>query len=342
MRNIDNITFCFSAENFEISLASPRAMRSFAIKPGDSFQKYCQENLQQIISSLPPNVVSDTIWTGDLNLMTFPSRQAVKHHCALSVVIDRRGASYLLTCRDIQSYQKDFEQLVEHSKLASIGKLTGDLAHEISNPLSIIIGRTDEALRKVRAHIATNAQLEQDLDRILQTSHRILKSIRAMRSFFNLTSSSPSSKVFVSQIIGDTINLISERFKYWNIDLEINQQPNLIIHTENCNTQQILLVLLLSAFETVKGKRQGKVKLEASASGHDIQFRVKSSGDYGSNTEPTLLDGPFYSNQQMISKNSLDFSIIESIIASNSGKLSIEESPESKSFLFSLPAHSPS
>jgi signal transduction histidine kinase len=50
--------------------------------------------------------------------------------------------------RDITEEQQLQEQLIQSEKLAGIGTLASGVAHEINNPLTVIIGMTEVALEE--------------------------------------------------------------------------------------------------------------------------------------------------------------------------------------------------
>lgn len=338
MLNTSRLTICFSPQNFEVVWVSPQALKFFAIRPGEDLRKYCQENFNSIISTLGDAYLDNYIWQGDLSFKNIATNEWMKHHCALSVVVSTQGVAYILSCKDNITSDREFSQLVQQSKLASIGKLTGDLAHELSNPLSIIIGRTDEALRKLKDHTSTPHQLECDLERILTTSHRILKTIRSMRSFFRFSASDPKSKIFVSQIITESTDLIAERLKHWSIELEIQQQPNLIVQAKMGDIQQALLNLLLNSCDAIKGKANGKITLQIFADEKWVHFKVIDNGLGIQPSEQDLVMTPFYSTKDPELSSGLGLTITKNIAKAHGGSLALESSSDGTTVLLKIPS----
>lgn len=336
MFNTCHLTICFSPQSFEIVWVSPQALKFFAIRPGEDLRKYCQENFDSIMSTIADTHLDNYIWQGDLNFKNVSTNEWMKHHCSLSVAISTQGVAYILSCKDSITSDREFSQLAQQSKLASIGKLTGDLAHELSNPLSIIIGRTDEALRKLIDHTSNPQQLERDLERILTTSHRILKTIRSMRSFFRFSASDPKSKVFVSQIVTETTDLLSERLKHWSIELEVRQQPNLIVHAKLGDIQQALLNLMLNSCDAIKGRTNGKITLQIFADEQWVNFKVIDNGLGIQPSENELAMTPFYFAKESV--GGLDLEISKNIAKSHGGSLALNSSSDGTTAHLKIPS----
>jgi two-component system, NtrC family, sensor kinase len=67
------------------------------------------------------------------------------------IIEDDRVLSVLIIAHDITSQKKMEEQLYHTEKLASLGQLAAGVAHEINNPLAIILGFSDMLLERLNA-----------------------------------------------------------------------------------------------------------------------------------------------------------------------------------------------
>jgi PAS domain S-box-containing protein len=96
----------------------------------------------------------------------------------------KKITSIILMISDISKLKKTQEQLIQSSKLSSLGEMAAGIAHEINNPLAIILGST-QLLRKNLANetLQLPNRILSHLDSIHGTAERIAAIVRGLRIF---------------------------------------------------------------------------------------------------------------------------------------------------------------
>lgn len=144
-------------------------------------------------------------------------------------------------------------KLVNDSKMAALGILASGVAHEINNPLAIIVGQVNNIEKKLSRLPTTPSNeellefmefLKSRLSKVAATSHRIAKVIKGMNEF-----TGDLQKTKVQGDIADILDIQNkikafseEKFKGKGIDFTINT-PDF----EGCvagNGSQVALVVL--------------------------------------------------------------------------------------------------
>src|SRR5690606_30252933 len=80
--------------------------------------------------------------------------------------------------RDITKKMEYREKSFASAKMASLGEMAGGIAHEINNPIGIIMGKTSQLKRKLGGD-----EFQTDLDVIMKSSERVAKIVEGLRSF---------------------------------------------------------------------------------------------------------------------------------------------------------------
>ena len=76
---------------------------------------------------------------------------------------------------------KHSEELVHKNRMAAIGAMAAEVAHEINNPLTLILGKAERIQRRTRAQEVVDDQIEADAQRVIQTVHRIARSVSKLK-----------------------------------------------------------------------------------------------------------------------------------------------------------------
>ncbi|CAM5998652.1 unnamed protein product [Sphagnum balticum] len=230
-------------------------------------------------------------------------------------------------------------QLVSSSKMSSLGEMAGGIAHEINNPLAIIVGQLD------RMHgLMENTEIDRNLFKELirkteATAFRISKIIKGLRSFSRNSENDPMNQVKVSQLVEDTLELCRERFKAHDIELKVSVADDLVIECRATQICQILMNLLNNAHDAVTGLEERWVELSVAAEGSkNIRFSVTDSGNGISPEVVNKLMQPFFTTKEVGKGTGLGLSISKGISEDHHGTLTYDEKSLHTAFVLKLPA----
>ena len=124
--------------------------------------------------------------------------------------------------------------------LATVGELAGGIAHEINNPLQIIMGNVQMA--------RMGHKLEKSLEVIEKQSVRIANIVRGLLNMAQQNQESTSEFLEINPLIVNTVNLIRGQMEKREIDVELDLKNKIpAIQGSSVFFQQILLNLILHA-----------------------------------------------------------------------------------------------
>jgi PAS domain S-box-containing protein len=231
-------------------------------------------------------------------------------------------------------------QLQTLSKLSSLGEMAGGMAHEINNPLTIVLGSAAILQRELRAARLSRPKLEKAVGNIVATGSRISKIIEGLRFFARDGSLDPFEQASLAAIFDDTLALCGERMKKQGVALLVPRVPaGLKIECRPVQIAQVILNLLNNAFDAVTPLTGEKcIRLTAREEGTLVAITVSDNG-IGLPTElESKIFEPFFTTKPPGSGTGLGLSISKGIAESHGGSLSYARGAEGESnFCLRLP-----
>lgn len=241
------------------------------------------------------------------------------------------------------SEMKALNLLEQENNLTQIGELASNIAHEINNPLGIIMGHSEvlEALLKKPHDQIDKEKLSKSLHTITETTDRISKIIVGLKNI-ERSDHTPETKVIsLAEIIRDVNPVIQMKIKEYNIKYSVSFDLNIDevrVDVNPIQISQVLINLINNSIYEIKDFKNKWIKVIISKNTFDtISIRVQDSGN-GINKEIVeMLFEPLFTSKPQGEGTGLGLSICRKIIESHKGQLSYELFQEHTSFVFSLP-----
>lgn len=259
------------------------------------------------------------------------------------------GKMAVLVAIDITSHKKDEEtirvqqaQLVQSSKLSMLGEMSGGVAHEINNPLAVIVGYAQRMEFLAKSGGIESTEVLRFADRILSMANRIAKIVQGLRMFAREASNDPFEHVSTHKIVQDTLELCAQRFSHHGLDLRIGASlESVSLDCRQVQISQVLLNLLNNAFDAVRHLPERWISVDASQRGDTVEIRVEDSG---SGIEPAIASKmlqPFFTTKPIGQGTGLGLSISKGIIEAHGGRLYYDAVARNTSFVIELPRRQP-
>ncbi|MBA4394199.1 MAG: hypothetical protein C0407_11660, partial [Desulfobacca sp.] len=222
---------------------------------------------------------------------------------------------------NITEKKKMEEQLLQTSKLASLGKLTAGISHEIGNPLASISSLVQE-LQSIK--LETKEEIDFTVESITTiNSHieRIAKIVRSLGDFARI-SSSEKTLVNVAEILDRTFNLVKYDKRFKNIEYLTNLEPVPPIKINQDQIQQVFLNLMLNSGDAMPQGGRLEVSIKSIDSTVEIQF-----SDTGLGIDEAVINkifDPFFTTKPLGKGTGLGLSICYGIIKDHHGTISVK------------------
>jgi two-component system, NtrC family, sensor kinase len=134
-------------------------------------------------------------------------------------------------------------QSLDHlQRMAGLGTLTAGVAHELSNPVSIITAAADNLLSQIADDDLTTDQLLHYIEMVDHSAWRCARLIQTLRTYSH-PETAQKTVTDLNQLIQDGLNLVSHQFhRQFNVTIEHELDPDL--PPLFCNANQLIQVLI--------------------------------------------------------------------------------------------------
>lgn len=227
--------------------------------------------------------------------------------------------------------------LVHSAKMASLGEMAGGMAHEINNPLAIIIAKTSRIQAMAQRGEISSEQLTKDLEQINTTCLRISKIISGLKSFSRNAQSDPFEPVNIKQVITDTLGLCEQRFLSHKVVVKTIISEDLRVLGRAAQLEQVLLNLLNNAFDAIVDTPPAWVKVSVERRGDYVHIAVSDSGKGIPPEVAQKIMNPFFTTKNVGKGTGLGLSIARGIIADHGGNLTLDQSAPNTTFQIDIP-----
>lgn len=270
-----------------------------------------------------------------------------------SEIIERFRSEWLLKCEklelkntleNLKATQNELEVQRAHAlnvaKNISLGDMAAGIAHEINNPLAVIIGHCDiteielERLHK-ELHLPTD-KLQNSVTKIKASGLRIENIIKGLR-FFSKTS---DAEVFTdnnfNSILEGTLTFLNEKIKRLDIQMKLDLCEENVFYSQAVHLSHVLFHLINNAIEAVTNQNIRKIKLQTYRENDQFVFSVEDSGLGISPQIQARIFEPFFTTKEVGKGSGLGLSIAKGIIESHKGILFVDPLNNRK-LIFKIP-----
>ncbi|MGD1999856.1 MAG: ATP-binding protein [Desulfobacterales bacterium] len=244
----------------------------------------------------------------------------------MALVLSRRMVERIVAAdREKELMNK---QIVESGHLASLGELAAGIAHEINNPVAIMVeeaGWIEDLLEDETFHESENLEeFKRALTQIRKQGIRARDITHKLLSFAR-RSDSRIGQVDVNDLIQDVVSLSSQQAKYNNVEIKTSFQDALpAIRASQTELQQVLINLINNAIDAMD--KQGgviDVKTWQSAPGK-VKFSVHDNGPGIPQAILARVFDPFFTTKPVGKGTGLGLSICYGIINTMGGDIEVE------------------
>ncbi len=221
-------------------------------------------------------------------------------------------------------------EIIRSEKLASVGRLAAGIAHEIGNPLGIILGY----LELIRKNDIPESEKRDFIDRVEKEVTRINIIIRQLLDF-----SRPSSGKMIESDVHDlvysTLEMLKPHTMMNDIDiiLELRASEYKVMADPN-QLQQVFLNIMMNAADAISEQGDNEKSeprrfiIESCNKGEFIELRFTDNGPGVNDEDLNKIFDPFYTTKEPGLGTGLGLSVCYRIVEGLNGKISAESNPD--------------
>ena len=218
------------------------------------------------------------------------------------------------------------QQIIETGKLDSIGELATGIAHEINNPVAIMVEEAGWVQDLLHEGIDKNGNMEEFIRALkqIETQGRRCKEITRKLLHFGRKSDSRIEKLQVNEIIEDMVSLASEKARHANATIVTSLDPDLPeIQASFSDMQQVLSNIINNGLEAMEMKGD-RLDIISSCNKEYITITVKDNGPGIAAINLNRVFDPFFSTKPVGKGSGLGLSICYGIIKKMGGRIDFE------------------
>jgi PAS domain S-box-containing protein len=315
----DSITDLISIvdKNFSIVRVNKAFANTFGYHPTEIIGKKCYELMHGSKEEHPLCPHKRTIKTKTVDYQEFFEPNLGKYLEMTTSPLSTSKGNIIGTvhiAKDI-TRRRELEQI---QRLAQLGKLVADMAHEVNNPLMVVSGRAQLSLMEQIG----NEAVKNNLNIIFEQAQRAKTIIERLLKF-SKTNKGAYKEVNLNQVIEGVLSLLEHQFQLNNVIIKRNfshDAPAILIDEKQI--QEVVINLLNNSFEAMP--EGGVIEVNTYVSEVFVGADFKDTGIGMSDDILSKIYDPFFTTKEK--GTGLGLSVCYRIIKDHGGELKFQSS----------------
>ena len=224
------------------------------------------------------------------------------------------------------------EQLLQSEKLASIGQLAAGVAHEINNPMGVILGFSQGILKT----LPEDDPLKKPLTTIERESLRCKRIVQNLLDFARHSEPTPHL-TNINELIDASCDLVQHQISLQNVKLVKGYDPALPpIMADTNQLQQVFINIMLNSYQAMPDG--GTLHITTRTVGSELQVIFT---DTGTGIPPEKIQNifdPFFTTKEVGEGTGLGLSVSYGIVKAHGGDIGVEsQADKGTTFVIKLP-----
>lgn len=262
-----------------------------------------------------------------------------------TIPMSYRGKPHVLSVsRDVTKQKRAAEELArqrealrQSEKLSAMGSLLASVAHELNNPLAILMGRA--ALLQDKTE---NTALRDDTAKINAAAERCGRIVRA---FLDMARQRPAKRrpTGVNEVVTAALDLLGNGLQSANIEVESALAAELpLAEADGDQIGQVVINLLLNAQHALEGAPPPRrICVQTYLDANRLCLRIADTGPGVPGEIRSRIFDPFFTTRAEGAGTGIGLSVCRGIVREHNGKLVLEDTAKGASFLVELPLSAP-
>lgn len=237
----------------------------------------------------------------------------------------------LLIARDIHELKQAQDELEAYRErmtraehLASLGTLSATLAHELTQPLTVIQLSIQNSLKELDGTLCPETVVE-DLRDGLEEVSNATAIVERFRSFARRSSRKVTKEVALHDVAQSVARLLEESARRSEVVLDMQGLDTLPpVYAREKDLEQLFFALAQNAIQAAEGTRESHFRVTGTQSGDRIELRFEDDCGGISRDDLGRIFEPFFTTKPIGEGTGLGLCIVQRIASQAGGSLRVE------------------
>jgi histidine kinase len=254
---------------------------------------------------------------------------------------------YLVTVGDISNRLETEQQLIQASKMATLGEMATGVAHEINQPLAVIQTSVDLIKRSLaRGELPAEALLRRVTELVVEQVDRATKIISHMREF-GRKSDIQLDEVALNAVLKRSFDFFSQQLALRSIEVVWDLDDKLpLVRCEANRMEQVFINFFINARDAIEeraaktdgGQAPKRITIKTMHNNEFVTVRISDTGTGVPEAAMRRIFEPFFTTKQVGKGTGLGLSISYGIVKECGGAINVVNNEDGgASFYVRLP-----
>ncbi|HOJ86865.1 MAG TPA: [Fe-Fe] hydrogenase large subunit C-terminal domain-containing protein [Elusimicrobiales bacterium] len=213
---------------------------------------------------------------------------------------------------------KTKQALMQSEKLAGMGQLAASIAHELNNPLGVVLLYS----KLIEEEIDKKSELYSDIKTIVEQAERCKKIVASLLNFAR-----KNKPVFKKTDIHSLFENYFKMFNSNNIEVVIEKSGNTSAEIDPDQITQVITNLVTNAVEAMSGG--GRISVKVFEEGENVCFTISDTGCGIKEENMKKIFEPFFTTKQIGKGTGLGLAVSYGIIKAHKGAITVKSNADS-------------
>ena len=242
-----------------------------------------------------------------------------------SPLLDAEGkpAGVIISVRDVTMEKKLEQQIIQSERLAAMGQMIGGFAHELNNPLTVILGNA-ELLQE--SEVSESAR--KPIAALRQEARRAAEIVQNLQ-YFARPPAPGRSQVNLNELVQRTVQMQAYPLRKSNITVDFLPEPAIpAIVADPNQLMQVFLNLLLNAEQAIRESREkGTIRVRIGRQTDSVWVVFQDDGPGIPPENLAHIFDPFFTTKRPGRGTGLGLSICKTVLREHGGNIEATSAP---------------
>lgn len=235
---------------------------------------------------------------------------------------------------NLQQAQDFHKSEIASAQLVSLGEVAGTIAHEINNPVTVIIAKTETMLKKIDSNTEFDAKA--DIEKIRSTAYRISQIVAGIKTLSHHTELEKLDAVDLKTVVQEIQTVLDSQLKKNQITTTVKIDDSTMVIGRTHQIGQVILNLFTNSIYAIKDQESPWITISAEKMKSQLVISFTDSGNgIPKEIQEKILE-PYFTTKSAKHGTGLGLSISKKIITAFGGKFELDSKSPNTKFVITL------